>query len=38
MMSSAERSNNNAVNETRTKNFYQEPTGVCMSSVSKSFT
>ncbi|PKK25172.1 synaptonemal complex protein 2 [Columba livia] len=27
MMSSAERSNNNAVNETRTKNFYQEPTG-----------
>ncbi|KAM8987913.1 synaptonemal complex protein 2 [Ara ararauna] len=31
MMSSAERSNS-AVNETRTKNFYQEPTGVCMSS------
>ncbi|KAK4812786.1 hypothetical protein QYF61_020571 [Mycteria americana] len=27
MMSSAERSNNNAINETRTKNFYQEPTG-----------
>ncbi|KAM6340262.1 synaptonemal complex protein 2 [Alca torda] len=27
MMSSAERSDNNAVNETRTKNFYQEPTG-----------
>lgn len=32
MMSSAERSNS-AVNETRTKNFYQEPTGVCVSSV-----
>ncbi|XP_071671878.1 synaptonemal complex protein 2 isoform X2 [Patagioenas fasciata] len=27
MVSSAERSNNNAVNETRTKNVYQEPTG-----------
>ncbi|KAM9218808.1 synaptonemal complex protein 2 [Leptosomus discolor] len=27
MMSSAERSNNNAINETRTKSFYQEPTG-----------
>ncbi|XP_074964434.1 synaptonemal complex protein 2 [Phalacrocorax aristotelis] len=27
MMSSAERSNNNAKNDTRTKNFYQEPTG-----------
>ncbi|XP_050763344.1 synaptonemal complex protein 2 [Gymnogyps californianus] len=27
MMSSAERSNNNAINETRTKNFYQERTG-----------
>ncbi|GAB0197454.1 synaptonemal complex protein 2 [Grus japonensis] len=27
MMSSAERSNNNAINETRTKNFCQEPTG-----------
>ncbi|XP_068272578.1 synaptonemal complex protein 2 [Nyctibius grandis] len=27
MMSSAERSNNDAINETRTKNFYQEPTG-----------
>ncbi|KAM6120816.1 synaptonemal complex protein 2 [Phoenicopterus ruber ruber] len=27
MISSAERSNNNAINETRTKNFYQEPTG-----------
>ncbi|KAM9260598.1 LOW QUALITY PROTEIN: synaptonemal complex protein 2 [Cariama cristata] len=27
MMSSAERSNNNAINETRTKTFYQEPTG-----------
>ncbi|XP_069660230.1 synaptonemal complex protein 2 [Haliaeetus albicilla] len=27
MMSSAERSNNNAINETRKKNFYQEPTG-----------
>ncbi|KAM9285203.1 synaptonemal complex protein 2 [Morus bassanus] len=26
MMSSAERSNNNAINETRTKNLYQEPT------------
>ncbi|XP_075577468.1 synaptonemal complex protein 2 [Pelecanus crispus] len=26
MMSSAERSNSNAINETRTKNFYQEPT------------
>lgn len=38
MMSSAERSNNNAINETRKKNFYQKPTGVCMSSVAKSFT
>ncbi|XP_075022736.1 synaptonemal complex protein 2 [Calonectris borealis] len=27
MMSSAEKSNNNAINETRTKNFYQEPAG-----------
>ncbi|XP_051489265.1 synaptonemal complex protein 2 [Apus apus] len=27
MMSSAERSNNNEINETKTKNLYQEPTG-----------
>ncbi|XP_068768443.1 synaptonemal complex protein 2 [Struthio camelus] len=32
MTSSAERANVNAVNEIRTKNFYQEATGVCTSS------
>ncbi|KAM6113081.1 synaptonemal complex protein 2 [Pterocles gutturalis] len=32
MMSSAERSNNNAINETRKKNVYQEPTGSGQSS------
>uniref|UniRef100_A0A8B9EF89 Synaptonemal complex protein 2 n=1 Tax=Anser cygnoides TaxID=8845 RepID=A0A8B9EF89_ANSCY len=37
MMSSAERSNSNEINETRTKNVYKEPTGVCMPSVAKSY-
>lgn len=37
MMSSAEKSNNIAVNETRTNGFYQEPMGVCISSVAKSY-
>ncbi|XP_054029332.1 synaptonemal complex protein 2 [Dryobates pubescens] len=35
MMSSAESSNTIAVNETRTNNFYQKPTGVCIPSVAK---
>ncbi|KAL2297069.1 hypothetical protein Nmel_015126, partial [Mimus melanotis] len=33
MTSSTKRSDNDAVNESRTKNSYQEPPGVCMSSV-----
>lgn len=37
MMSSADRSNSNDINETRTKNVYKEPTGVCMPSVAKSY-
>lgn len=36
MTSSTKRSDNDTINESRTKNFYQEPPGVCMSSVAKS--